>query len=83
LVCVAVLHRYLPPGQKLCKVFEAETFGLDFGVRFPSELKSPARAGLQVSSDLSLSAVSMVSNALVVIGSELLTNREQSDEMRV
>ena len=33
---------YLPlPGQKVCKVFEAETFGLDFGVGLASEFEKP------------------------------------------
>jgi hypothetical protein len=46
-VCVAVVHVVLPlPPSKVCKVFEVETLGLDFGLPLPFEAKSPAWAGL-------------------------------------
>ena len=54
-----------PPPSKVCKVFEVDTLGLDFGLRLPSESKSPAYAGLTFFSELSLSVVSMVSRAIV------------------
>src|SRR5580704_9287230 len=47
----------------MLKVFEVETLGLDFGLRPSAESKSPALAGLGFSSELSLSAVSIVSVA--------------------
>jgi hypothetical protein len=61
-VFVFMVHDVLPPPrQKVCKVFEVDTLGLDFGLRLASESKSPAWAGPGSSTDFSLSAMSMVS----------------------
>jgi hypothetical protein len=61
-------HGVLPlPRQKVCKVFEVDTLGLDFGLRLTLNRKARRGPGLGFSSDLSLSAVSMGSMSDSVI----------------
>ena len=63
---VLVMHRCTPPPrQKVCKVFETKDIRLDFDLTSYAKSKSPALAGLGFFSDLSVSAVSRVSMAIV------------------
>jgi hypothetical protein len=58
---VSVCWHWPPlPRQKVCKVFEEETLGLDFGSGYGTKVESPACAGLGFLPDLIVAAVSRV-----------------------